>query len=198
MATKLALFDFDGTITTKDTLLEIGKFYVGNTRFLINMFFLLPWLILLKARLLVNWKVKEKYLSTFFGGLTDQQFEKICIDFSKEIVPNIVRPKSIDTIRQLQEKGFDVYIVSASATDWIRPWASLLNVSVLATELERKNGVITGKLEGKNCYGPEKVNKVNSIIDLKKYDEIFAYGDSSGDREMFTLASETHYKPFRN
>ncbi len=89
-----------------------------------------------------------------------------------------------------------MHIVSASPKNWIEPWAAPLGINVLSTNLEIKNGMITGKIEGKNCNGPEKVNRIKEHINLDSYDEIIAYGDTSGDLPMFEIATSTHFKPF--
>ena len=67
---------------------------------------------------------------------------------------------------------------------------------LLATELEITEGKITGKLRGKNCHGEEKVARIKAAYDLSKFENIFCYGDSEGDKPMLALATQAHYKPF--
>ena len=67
---------------------------------------------------------------------------------------------------------------------------------LLATLLETENGIVTGKLSGKNCYGPEKVARIKSEFRLEEYDNIYAYGDSSGDTEMLAIATKPYYRKF--
>ena len=88
-------------------------------------------------------------------------------------------------------------VVSASAENWVKPWCDKYGLICLATKLEVKDGIITGKLNGRNCYGDEKVCRIKERLDLSDYHEIIAYGDSSGDKEMLELAHHPFYKPFR-
>ena len=60
-----------------------------------------------------------------------------------------------------------------------------------------QDNIITGNFITKNCYGQEKVNRIKESYDLSKYDLIYAYGDSRGDKEMLELANNSFYKPFR-
>ena len=53
---------------------------------------------------------------------------------------------------------------------------------------------VSGRFATKNCYGIEKANRINDMNDLKQYNQIYAYGDSRGDREMLTLAEVATYK----
>ena len=52
-------------------------------------------------------------------------------------------------------------------------------------------------LEGANCRGPEKVRRVRALVDLEVFDRVWAYGDSSGDRELLAIADEPSFRPFR-
>ena len=55
---------------------------------------------------------------------------------------------------------------------------------------------LTGKFQGKNCFGPEKVSRIKNKFDLKKVKKIYAYGDSTGDSEMLELADYKYLKYF--
>jgi HAD superfamily phosphoserine phosphatase-like hydrolase len=89
-------------------------------------------------------------------------------------------------------------IVTASAENWIRNWAVQSGLALIATKLETKNGLMTGKLEGKNCKGEQKVVCIKQKWNLTGYEEIYVYGDTPADRPMMALATKSFYKPFRN
>jgi phosphatidylglycerophosphatase C len=194
---RLILFDFDGTITTKDTFLEFIKFYRGSLRFYAGFLFLSPWLILMKLKLFPNYKAKEKALSWFFRGESVDVFKEKCAKFCATVVPALVRPKALSEIEAYQAAGEKVIVISASAENWVQPWCDKHSIECMATKLEIADGRITGKISGFNCYGREKENRIRGCYDLKDYDEIVAYGDSSGDLEMLALAQQQYYKPFR-
>lgn len=196
MKPSLALFDFDGTITYKDTFLEFIKFYKGKRKFYIGFALLSPLLISFKLKIFPNWKAKEAVLTYFFKGESLLSFQQQCDAFVKEVVPTLLRPKAMEKLQFHISNGDKVVIVSASAENWIRRWADDLNVELIATRLETKNGVLTGKLLGPNCYGPEKVNRIHLSISHKEYENIYAYGDSRGDKELLAFASHPHYRVF--
>ena len=198
MKKKIAFFDFDGTITTKDTLLEFLKFAKGTFRFYLGFLLSTPYLVAMKLGLFPNQKAKEKVLTFFFKGMTVTQFKRYCVDFSKQELPALIRPKAITEIKELQAKGFEVVLVSASPENWICHWAEEMKLQLLASKLEVVDGKVTGKLIGKNCYGEEKVSRICEFYTLSEYDDIFAYGDTKGDHAMLQLASKKNYKPFRN
>jgi HAD superfamily phosphoserine phosphatase-like hydrolase len=78
--------------------------------------------------------------------------------------------------------------ISASIADWIRPWTERLGIELLATELERRHGRITGDLAGENCRGEAKVRRLKEILNPDAYQPIHAYGDTSGDTAMLACA----------
>jgi phosphoserine phosphatase len=69
---------------------------------------------------------------------------------------------------------------------------------VLCTELEVAEGRVTGRLANNNCNGEEKLRRIKAELALEEYSEIYAYGDSSGDTAMLSIATQPHFKPFRN
>jgi phosphoserine phosphatase len=72
-----------------------------------------------------------------------------------------------------------------------------MSAELIATKLQVKNGLITGKLQGENCKGKQKVICIRERWDLETYDQIYVYGDSPADRPMMALATRSFYKPFR-
>ena len=194
---KIAFFDFDGTVTRKDTLLEIIKFIKGKTAFYAGFFINSPWLIALKLKIIPNDQVKQKILSFFFAGITEEAFQLKCNLFIKNRLPALIRPGAMKEIDRLKSLGFDIVVISASAENWIRNWTNSHALKLVSSKLEVKNGLITGRIDGKNCYGEQKVISILERWDLKEYEEVYAYGDSSGDKPMMALATKSFYRPFR-
>jgi phosphatidylglycerophosphatase C len=206
---QIAFLDFDGTITTKDTLLEMIKFSKGSFRFYLGFLINSPWLLAWKAGIISNQRAKERMLTWFFGGMQLDAFQDTCNRFAATAIPNLIRPKAIHEVRLLQEKGVEVVIVSASPANWLQPWTDQLGTALLATRLETRNHPhnpqpgapvttrLTGKILDRNCHGEEKVCRIRESYDLSAYDNILAYGDSSGDKPMLALANHAFFKPFR-
>ena len=195
---KLAIFDFDGTITTDDSLLKFIRFVVGDRRFLLGLVVLSPMLVLYKLKLIPNYKAKQYMLSWFFKGMSKDAFLKVANEYSLVHIDKILRPKAIEKINWHKNQGHKVVVVSASIECWLRPWCEKNGLELIATKLEIKDDIVTGKLLSKNCYGVEKVNRIKEIYNLKDFEYIYSYGDSSGDKQMLELAHEKFYKPFRD
>lgn len=195
---ELVLFDFDGTITTKDTLIEFVRFYRGHRKYFESMVMLSPILGLYALKIIPNWKAKQYFLSRHFRGENIEEFNSRCLEFSTKVLPSLIRPKALTAIKSYREQNVTMAVVSASAENWVKPFCEQYGLLCLATRLEVRNQLITGKLLGRNCYGDEKVCRIKEQFDLSSFDRIVAYGDSSGDREMLQLANEAHYRPWRD
>ena len=195
----LALFDFDGTLTRKDTLFEIIRYHSGSFGFFTGMLILSPILVLTILKLIPAARGKSILLSYFFAKLPFETFQKNCDSFAIDCIPQLLRPSGISKLKEHQTNGDRVIIVSASAENWIAKWAETTGVELIGTRLAvDNNNLITGKFNGANCKGQEKVNRIKAYLDPNDYEKVFAYGDSSGDREMLAFADEGHYRLFKD
>ena len=193
----LVLCDFDGTITTDDSLIKFIRLVVGDFRFIIGLFFLSPVLFLYKIKLIPNYKAKEIMLSCFFKNYKEEEFIAIAKQYSLNHIDKILRPKAIEKLNWHKEENHKIVIVSASLDYWLRPWCEKNGYELIATKLEIINNKVTGKLASKNCFGEEKVKRINDRYKLSDYDYIYGYGDSRGDKEMLEITDKFLYKPFR-
>ena len=201
MKKKIYCFDFDGTLTTSDTLLEFIKYAKGTSRFLMVFLMYSPLLLLMKLHLYPNWKAKQRIFAHLFAGMRIEKFDALCHDFAEES-QHLLRPKGITLVHEALVAGAQVFIVSASIDNWVRPFFDIRNlkgVQVLGTQIEVEDGKLTGNFKSNNCYGKEKVHRIAEA--LKSFErseyEIEAFGDSRGDKEMLAFADKGHFKPFR-
>ncbi|HAP94222.1 MULTISPECIES: HAD family hydrolase [Epilithonimonas] len=192
---KLYLFDFDGTLTYKDTMFLFLKFY-DPTKFSVQFLKHVPLFILLKMKLADAEAVKKSLISSILKGQSRYQIEKKAQLFFEENYPSIFRENALDFINNIDKTHTESYIVSASLDIWVKPFAEKFNMKLLSTQAEFKNDIFTGKFVGKNCNKEEKINRVKLEIGDKKFDKIIAFGDTSGDKAMFKFANESHYRFF--
>ena len=197
MKERIAFFDFDGTITTKDTMLEFIRFYSGDVRFYLGFLVTSPLIVAYKIGIIKKKTAKQQFLGFFFRGESIEKFESKCREFAELVIPRLLRPKAVTEIEKLKAAGAKVVIVSASAENWIRYWANEKGIDLMGTRLAVKNGKIAGTFDGENCYGDEKVCRINEQFNLGDYQEILCYGDTAGDKPMLALATHGFYKPFR-
>lgn len=207
MMRRLYLFDFDGTLTSADTLLCFIRYACGTWRFLIGFALFSPLLVLMKLGLYANWRAKQHLFAWYFRGMKASDFDDVCRRFAADN-HSLLRPKALEKLRHVFGQGSTVAIVSASIDNWVRPFftemtrASRSAFCVLGTQVETdKDGRLTGRFLSNNCYGAEKVERLcKQLPELTTHRcdyHIEAFGDSRGDRELLAFADKAHYKPFR-
>jgi HAD superfamily hydrolase (TIGR01490 family) len=192
----LALFDFDGTITHKDSLFAFIRFVKGRSRFFWGMVRLLPMLIANKIGLISNDKAKEKMLAYYFKGMNYAEFKRLGEKFCTEKLPEILKRAALDKINWHRSKHHRVIVVSASVEEWIRPWTESMHIELLCTEMEVNDNRLTGKFSTPNCNGEEKVKRIKELVELEDYSIIYAYGDTKGDEAMLGIATKPLYQHF--
>ena len=197
---RVAVFDFDGTITRKDTLIEFIRFAKGSTALYWGLLLHLPWLILMKLHLYDNSKTKERVFAWFFRGMPIKHFNKLGHEFYQTQADKLLYSDAKQQIHDHHQKGDLLVILSASIENWVQPFASALQAEgLLGTQVEIQNNKLTGRFSTPNCYGAEKVHRIKEWFRTSAIERpyIIAYGDSRGDKELLQFADESHYKQFK-
>ena len=195
----LALFDFDGTISSADSFLGFMR-TVYRGRFLRCCALLSPRICLFLLGFYSNDKIKECFLERLFKGVPLEQLRLSAERFNRESLSAMERPAAIKRIDQHRAAGDKIVVVSATPRFILEQWCRDRRLDLIATEVELdKKGRLTGRIDGKNCRGPEKVCRIRAAYDLNDFDEIYAYGDTVSDLPMLELAEEhlRFYRPFR-
>jgi HAD superfamily hydrolase (TIGR01490 family) len=194
----IAAFDFDLTITTKDTFVPFLYRAFGRHR--VRDVFLS--LTLQGAMVVVGLSdrdtFKERLIRSLFMGESVGRLRDVGRTYVSEIL-NWVRPSAIERIEWHKKRGDRLVMVSASLDLYLEPVARALGFDDLLCTRPSVNGNnFDGFLTGRNCRGNEKMRQLRELIsDLSKH-EFYAYGDSAGDRQMLEAADHSYYRVFEN
>jgi HAD superfamily hydrolase (TIGR01490 family) len=195
--TVIAVFDFDGTLTTRDSLMPFLLVLKGRWRFIWGLVINSPALVGFALKLMPNWQAKEQLLVYFLAGMDEARFNQVAAKFATQKIPQLLRAEAVARLRWHQSQGHQTFLVSASIENYLIPWAKEMGFDrVIGTRLEIKNKKLTGRLLGNNCYGPEKKARLEAALKGTEYLYLYAYGDSKGDREMLAMASHAYYRRF--
>ncbi|PXW15493.1 HAD family hydrolase [Paraburkholderia caballeronis] len=185
----VAAFDFDGTITTSDSFRAFVLHAAGPARFVLAALRCLPSIAGVPLRLADRGRAKARFLFAALGPARFETLDAAADRFVRERLPALLRDDMLARIREHQALGHEVVLVSASPSLYLRKWAASAGIdTVLASELEWRDGAYTGRLAGRNCWGPEKSARLRAWWGERAPRTLYAYGDSRGDREMAALA----------
>jgi len=195
---RVAAFDVDGTLTTADCVVPFLRRTAGTPTLVRRM--LRSPLGLAGAGLRRDRDaLKTASAAATFRGLPVEVVEADAREFAREVYDNRLRADVVASLHGHLRAGDTVVLVSASFEVYLRPLADLLGAhDVLAVRLEvDDSGILTGRLDGPNCRGPEKVVRLHHWLDLhaggRSGVHLTAYGDSSGDRELLADADVAHW-----
>lgn len=189
----IAFFDFDGTLTCGDSLIPFLHMVRGTPLLMYDLLAVSPWLVAYMLRLLRNDRAKEELFKQTLAGTGIDELRRKGQCFAENYLPGMLRAVMIERLRHHQRLGHSCVLVSASLDLYLQPWSQMNGFThCLATSLltdEQK--IITGRLSGSNCYGEEKVKRIQEFLErLGKPARTYAYGDSSGDHYMLAMVDE--------
>ena len=189
-----ALYDFDGTITSKDTtiLLLFELLKLRPWRFLGLIWFLFR--MILSSDILCKQGYKNKAIGCLIKGLSDTHLSGALQNFRTK-VKFLYRSKVLTSIDQAIKDDCTVMIVTASPSFAISVCVSDLPVLVLGTEFEKEENIYTGRLKSENCYGKEKVNRINEWASSNKIvlSVQSAWSDHFSDFDMLSLSAKRYW-----
>jgi phosphatidylglycerophosphatase C len=196
MEVTVAVFDVDGTLTVRDCVVPFTRRVAGTSR-LLRGILRQPKKIFSVLRSRDRDAVKAVFSEIAFTGIDAVELENEAIAFANEVYNGWMREDVARRFRWHQEQGHVVVLVSASFDAYLEPLGDLLEAdAVLCTRLEIADGRATGRLDGPNCRGKEKVRRIaqwceESGLSLESVQ--YAYGDSKGDLEMLALARHSFF-----
>ena len=179
---KVAIFDFDGTITKRDTFLPfmlsygLGKIIRSASK-----------TVLERGKGNFRNTIKANVIREIFAGYPAERFLHDGITYAASL-ENKFRKGTLDHIADHKARGHDLVMVTASLASYTRPVGSLLGFDhVIGVELEENAQILTGEIKGNNVRGAEKALLFKEWLGEEPA-EIWGYGNSRGDREMLALA----------
>jgi phosphatidylglycerophosphatase C len=190
-------FDFDGTLTVRDSFMAFLRWRAGRLGYLSGMIRLAPAALtyLLDRN---RGRLKAAAVRQFLRGVPRAQLEADARRFAQHKATGLLRPDALRVWAEWREREAKMVIVTASPDILVAPFARglaahhLLGTRLMFDDLDRA----TGGLDGANCRGPEKVRRLGELfgedVQLKA-----AYGDTRGDREMLAIAEEKGYRVFK-
>ena len=201
----IAAFDFDGTLTQRDTLLPFLLRGLGWPHFLWALLKCAPWLAAFALRLIPNHIAKQKLLLATLENRSTDQTDDWASSWLTHDFPGQLRSWSMDRLAEHQQAGHCCVMVSASPDIYLKQVAKQLGFdALLCTEMAVVQGRLTGLMQTPNCHGEQKVLRLTAWMRERFGAQaggatLYAYGDTSGDKPMLRLATHAFYraKPWR-
>lgn len=190
----LALFDFDGTITTGDTFIPFFRFAVGPGRTMLGGLLVSPILIAHHLGLVSTASARPFIARAGFQGVAAHSVRALGRRYAEQRLPSVVNAHAMERVEWHRRAGDTIVVVSAGLDVYLRPWCDTQGLQLICTELEEQAGVITGRYRRGDCSGALKATLVRERFALDRFETVYAYGDTPEDREMLALAQRKYYR----
>ncbi|MDQ1396774.1 MAG: phosphatidylglycerophosphatase [Acidimicrobiaceae bacterium] len=189
---RVAAFDFDGTLAPRDSLLPFLGRVAGRAPLGRALAVQWPTIALALAGRGDRDAAKVALVGRLLRGAAAEDVAARGEEYAT-VLAGRLRPHVAERLAWHRDQGHEVVIVSASLTAYLEPLGRRLGAhAVLATALEvGQDGRLTGKLVGANVRGPEKVARLEAYL-AGRVCELWAYGDSEGDRELLAMADHPY------
>ncbi|CAN5233433.1 HAD-IB family hydrolase [soil metagenome] len=193
----IVAFDFDGTLTIRDSFTEFLKWRAGPGGWALGLLRMAP-AVATYARDRDRGRIKAASVKEFLGGVNRETLAAEAEKFADDVWDRFMRPDALACWNDWGAKGAHRVIVTASPDETVAPFARRLGAEgLLGTSLVfDANNRVTGAFAGPNCRGEEKVQRLRAAYgdDVKI---AAAYGDTSGDTEMLAMADMPGYRVFK-
>lgn len=184
---KIVIFDFDKTLTIKDSLAPFANYIAKKRSDYLKLFLFYFSLFIYKLKCVNDKTFKEFFLKLFIRDLNTIDVEKIVREFFNDKLKYLINEKVFNKLENHIVSGDTVYIVSANFDFFLEPIIKIWNLSgVISTQAEKKNSCFTGKIIGNTCKGEDKLRKIETILGYEKLREAIAYGDK---QDIYLLKS---------
>jgi phosphatidylglycerophosphatase C len=192
----VAAFDFDKTISTRDNVMPFLLAAVGHLRLTRALLTTSPRLVRAALDDERRDAAKVALVRHTLTGYDAGRLAEVAAGFADDVVARHLRPDVVERVAWHRGQGHDLVMVSASFTSYLDPIATRFGfTAVLATELAvGDDGLLTGELVRPNVRGAEKVRRLDEWLGATASDGrpafVWAYGDSSGDRDLLSRADQ--------
>lgn len=178
------VYDFDNTIYDGDSSVDFTIFAMTRN---------LKTLRVIPRQILAIFNYKNKRITK--EAMKEALFSYLKYMDEPESLVERFWNKNMGKIKNfyLEQQGNDDVIISASPYFLLQPICEMIGINnLLATDVD----INTGKFNGKNCYGEEKVARFKEIFPTRTISEF--YSDSYSDEPLAKLAERAYIVKGRN
>ncbi len=197
----VAAFDFDGTITWRDTFIPFLLRGLGWPRFLLAIVKCSPWLVGYVLGRVRNDVAKGRLMQETLTGRSSAEMADWTRRWLAQAFPGQVRPWATERLAWHQSQGHHCVMVSASPDLYLPAVAKQLGFEALiCTEMEWQGDRLTGRMRTPNCHGEQKVLRLTGWLAERfgaaasEHITLYAYGDTPGDHPMLRMARQAWYR----
>jgi HAD superfamily hydrolase (TIGR01490 family) len=183
---KTVLFDFDCTLTKRDTLRPIAHHLAKAYCKYWSLLFFYFIMVLKRVNMINDKGMKEFFLRSFLSGKKTEEINKLMREFFDTNWATLFNQKVLKILEDHRDKGDMVFILSANFDFLLEPLIEILGIKTfICTQTEKIDDVFTGRIIGNTYKGNSKVDRLRMIFNDHEIANMIAYGDKE-DRALLS------------
>ena len=191
----LAVFDFDGTLTTADSLGAFLHRQLGTAGWAMALLRQSPTLLGYVLKRVPNHQAKASLLQRTLQGASQASLDLAAERLVQEWLPRHLDAWALDELQGHQQAGHTCVLLSASLDVYLSAVAKALEIPhLICTGLDIRAGQCTGQMSTPNCHGDEKWRRLQAWFAQqgrpRESWELHAYGDTRGDLAVLREADQ--------
>ena len=192
MGAGFAVFDLDGTLTSSDTY----------KRFLRARLRAKPWRLAHCVPLAWHYRVavregrdhiwlKQKALRAIAGGSRRDELLAFAARYAADVVADDVPQVALSAIAAHRQAGDQLVLCSASFDFYVEAIGDALGFDhVICTRAAWQNDRLVGDIDGINCFGDEKIRRLDAVVGSGERGTVTAYTDHHSDQPLLDWADK--------
>lgn len=212
MRPTLAVFDFDGTLTSFDSSLPFIVFARGSARVARSLMIRAPFFAADLAVAAVReaktdqrvsvrgrWgqAAHERLIRADFRGMSRADFRELGRRFAEEALDPMIAPGALEQVAWHRSRGHECVLVTESIDCYTEPWGHCVGFrKVVATRIAfDSQGRVAGTFDGGPCWGHAKPVRLREVAGPLEDYNLVVYGNEPDDHALLSVAD--HPVPVR-
>jgi HAD superfamily phosphoserine phosphatase-like hydrolase len=196
--TRLAVYDMDLTITAPASWTPWLLHWLGHEApaRAVLLPLMLPALAGFPLGLVDRKRLKEVAQRLVIGAsVPEPRLDAAARAFAGRFAARAERPDALASIGSDRAEGFRILLATASSAYYVRHMAARWGVAdVVATRNRRDGGSVSNRIDGANCYGPDKLAAIETWCEAQGLERsalfVRAYSDHQADLPLLQWADE--------
>lgn len=174
---KIVIFDFDKTLTKKDTLMPFANYISKKRGQIIKFYIFLFYYFLFKLRIISNKVLKEIFLKEFFDGYAIEELKEFIQDFEKCFIKKNLNKDIFNKFSEYIKNGYKVIVLSSNLEIILKNLSMLKDATILGTVVNYNKLNSTYRIKGNVCRESEKIRRLKVLFGDEIFEKAIFYGD---------------------
>jgi HAD superfamily hydrolase (TIGR01490 family) len=191
----LAIFDFCDTLVKLQSADEFSRYILKKESrwfyFYLDRLFEKFLIYRIIQKIPIKFYSQKELLLRALKGISKSKIENYGFDFVQEVIEKKINKEVFKRFKNHIKRGDDVIINSGGYEPYLTHFSRKYQVNLcFSTRFEYEDYFFTGKIQGKDCLGIEKVLRMKELeVVYENYATIYVYSDSITDMPLFDLAT---------